>query len=105
MKGAPAIYLGRIVDKKNFRVFIYGVNGEKKLVESWDEFEAAMQSGIWFSSKELTELKNESQEEIENVIPTHDQKPKIKKKSKKKNEGEIAPTELDRMVFEVKDGE
>lgn len=52
MKGTPAVYLGRIVDKKNFRTFIYGKNGEKKLVESWDEFETNIQTGIWFASKE-----------------------------------------------------
>lgn len=52
MEGTPAIYLGRIVDKKYFRAFIYGANGQKRLVESWDEFEANMQSGIWFATVE-----------------------------------------------------
>lgn len=52
MKGTPAIYLGRIVDKKNFRAFIHGVNGERRLIESWAEFEANMQSGLWFASVE-----------------------------------------------------
>jgi hypothetical protein len=55
MKGIPAIYLGRIIQKDIFRAFVYGPNGQKKLVESWDEFEASMQSGVWFSSFEEAE--------------------------------------------------
>lgn len=52
MEGVPAVYLGRAVDKENFRAFVYGAKGEKKLVESWDEFEASMQSGLWFATIE-----------------------------------------------------
>jgi hypothetical protein len=52
MKGTPAIYLGRIVEKKHFRAFVYGPNGEKKLVNSWDEYELAMESGTWFATVE-----------------------------------------------------
>jgi hypothetical protein len=52
MEGIPATYLGRIVSKKNFRAFIYGENGVSKLVNSWDEFEAHMATGIWFALKE-----------------------------------------------------
>lgn len=52
MEGVPAIYLGQIVDKKHFRTFVYGMGGAKKLVESWDEFESHMQSGLWFSTQE-----------------------------------------------------
>ena len=52
MKGVPAIYLGQIVDKAHFRTFIYGADGAKKLVESWDDYEKHMESGIWFSTQE-----------------------------------------------------
>lgn len=52
MKGAPAVYLGKVVSKENFRVFIYAKDGSKKLVESWEEFEKHMENGLWFSSKE-----------------------------------------------------
>jgi hypothetical protein len=52
MKGTPAIYLGRIVEKKHFRAFIHAPDGAKRLVESWDEFEANMQSGVWFATPE-----------------------------------------------------
>jgi len=69
MKGEPAIYLGRIVDKKHFRAFVYSASGESKLVESWDAFEAAMQSGVWFATQE-------------DVPAVKDAKPKRKSQSK-----------------------
>lgn len=50
MEGKPAMYLGRIVSKENFRAFIYAPDGRQRLVESWDEFEGSMQSGLWFAS-------------------------------------------------------
>lgn len=52
MKGVPAVYLGQIVDKEHFRAFIYGADGARKLVESWDDFEKHMATGIWFSTQE-----------------------------------------------------
>jgi hypothetical protein len=52
MEGKPAIYLGRIVSKENFRTFIYAPDGSQKLVESWEEFEGKMQSGVWFATAE-----------------------------------------------------
>jgi len=55
MQGTPAIYLGKIVDKSHFRVFIYSPNGNKKLVESWDEFERHMAMGIWFATAKEAE--------------------------------------------------
>lgn len=63
MKGTPAIYLGRIVDKKNFRAFIHALDGTKRLVESWGEFEANMQSGVWFATPE------DAKESLEVVKP------------------------------------
>ena len=52
MKDAPAIYLGQIVSKNNFRVFIYAPDGSQKLVESWDSYEKHMESGLWFATRE-----------------------------------------------------
>lgn len=52
MEGIPATYLGKLVSKQNFRVFIYGPNESKKLVNSWDEYEAHMSSGVWFATRE-----------------------------------------------------
>jgi hypothetical protein len=50
MEGAPAKYLGRIVSKENFRVFIYAPDGSQKLVNSWAEYEKHMETGLWFAS-------------------------------------------------------
>lgn len=106
MKGTPAIYLGRIVEKKHFRAFIHGANGEKRLVNSWDDYEAAMESGLWFATKEHAE---ESKVPVENDgKPKPKSKPNHKPKSVKVEEveeSENAPDRLDDMVFEVKDGE
>lgn len=52
MEGTPAIYLGRLVSKENFRAFIYAPDGNQRLVESWAAFEANMQSGVWFATPE-----------------------------------------------------
>lgn len=41
-------YLGRMVSKKNFRVFVYDKNGQQKLVESWSDFRVETSSGNWF---------------------------------------------------------
>jgi hypothetical protein len=92
MKGVTAIYLGRIVDKKYFRTFIYGANGEKKLVNSWDEFEAAMESGIWFAARKDVVSK-----------PIAKRKPKTKSKVIKEIEQPVDIPEDDEMVFEVTD--
>ena len=55
----PAIYLGNIVSKLNFRVFVYSSNGSQKLVESWEEYERHMEQGLWFSTKEDAERRIE----------------------------------------------
>lgn len=101
MKGKPAIYLGRIVDKKNFRTFIYDSKGEQQLVESWKEFESCMQSGVWFATKE----------EALSVL-SEKQKPKRNKRVKKEvaqeipqedlENDEIEETPLEDLAFEVK---
>lgn len=95
MKGTPAVYLGRIVEKEHFRVFVHGANGERKLVNSWDEYEAAMESGLWFATKDNAEEINAPVE-----IFKGDTKPKPKPKPRS-----VKFDKLDDMVFEVKDGE
>ena len=52
MQGTQVVYNGRSIAKEGFRAFIYGSNGIKKLVNGWDEFEAHMATGVWFSSIE-----------------------------------------------------
>lgn len=110
MKGTPAIYLGRIVDKKLFRTFVYGPNGEQKLVESWDAFESAMQSGLWFATREDATDSKAIPEPEENEA---DAKPKSKPKPKPKPKAKVEPVEEadeaddflpdDGSVFEVTD--
>jgi len=71
MQGMQAIYLGRSIAKEGFRAFVYGPNGKKKLVNSWDEFEASMASGLWFDSVEHV-IEPEVQKEPEPVVEKED---------------------------------
>lgn len=80
MEGVSAIYLGQIVDKKHFRTFVYSMDGSKKLVESWDEYERQMASGIWFSTKE------DALARIPVEKPTHEITPEIIKTPELKEE-------------------
>lgn len=92
MKGTPAIYLGRIVDKKHFRVFIYGAHGQKRLVESWDAFEAAMESGVWFATLQDAETAKapvKSVESAENVVLEEKTKLRTKLKENQKSRNTI----------------
>ncbi len=104
MEGTPAIYLGRIVDKKHFRAFIYGANGEQRLVESWEEFEANMQSGVWFATVEDAEASKAAVKEDEGIIEcgeseTFKEKPKAKPRAKPK------PKAKPQTVEQVEDSE
>jgi len=53
-------YNGQMVVKEPFRVFVYGTNNTKKLVESWEEFEKALHSGDWFSNPEIKEKEHKT---------------------------------------------
>jgi hypothetical protein len=108
MKGTPAIYKGRIIDKKVFRAFVYGANGERKLVESWDAYEALMQTGIWFSSLKDVKAAKEIASQSEEVKPEIKAKPKSKPKARSKPKAKVEEVEEpidepanDGMVFEV----
>ena len=63
------MYLGRWVDREHFRAFVYKSGGDKKLANSYSEFESLLASGLWFDSidnipkegkKEIRKSKNES---------------------------------------------
>jgi hypothetical protein len=107
MLGTTAIYLGRIIDKENFRAFIYGTGGQTKLVESWEEFEANMQTGVWFASKE--DAKASKSDPIDSDVVVLKPKEKPRKRSKPKAEpveqvdasDDVLPD--DGSVFEVTD--
>jgi len=95
MKDATAIYLGQIVSKKNFRVYIYAPDGSQKLVESWDAYEKHMETGLWFPTKE------EALKSIEEVV---EEKPKPKPrqtKAKKPEVKEVAESLLEAQSIEM----
>lgn len=52
MEGDFVVYEGRKVPRAHFRAFVYGTDNKQKLVNSYEEFEAAMATGIWFATKE-----------------------------------------------------
>lgn len=45
------MYEGRLVPMERFRAFVYSYGDQKKLVNSWKEFEESIHSGLWFSNK------------------------------------------------------
>ena len=45
------LYLGRWVDKKTFRAFVYN-ESDQKLAKNYDEYSDLIQSGLWFSTKD-----------------------------------------------------
>lgn len=81
MKGMPATYLGRIVNKETFRTFIYNEKGEKKLVKSWNEFESHMELGVWFAIAPKEEIENKEENVSLEIAP--ELKPKRKTKLEK----------------------
>ena len=50
-KDEKVLYLGNLVSKEHFRVYVYGKES-KKLVNSYEEYENALSSGEWFSTIE-----------------------------------------------------
>jgi hypothetical protein len=45
------LYNGRWVQKKHFRVMVYNASA-KKIVNSYDEYEREIASGLWFASQD-----------------------------------------------------
>jgi hypothetical protein len=94
MDNKPAIYKNKVVSKENFRVYIYGKDGARKLVNSWDEYFNHISSGLWLDER------LEKKDEI--VID------KPKRKTKKNNENEVilkdepVPLPHNDLAFEVK---
>ena len=52
-------YLGRWVDKKHFRAFVYSKDGKEKLASTYEEYEDLVTSGIWFATKDEASTKRE----------------------------------------------
>ncbi len=117
MKDKPVIYKGRAVSRVNFRTNVFNPKGEKKLVESWAAYEAAIQSGLWFASRydamESVAEVSVPEENKSEESPKPKAKPKSKPKSKPKkmspvsvldeDESDVLSDELDDMVYEVTD--
>lgn len=55
-------YMGRFVNPKFFRAFVYNKDGEETLANSWDEFKKLISSGEWFESREA--VKNSLSEDL-----------------------------------------
>jgi hypothetical protein len=83
MKGLPAQYMGKIVSKTNFRAYIYKPDGSQKLVNSWDEYEECIASGIWFSTVEAAKERFQFQEQKKGEVKP-DVKASVKPVEKKK---------------------
>jgi hypothetical protein len=48
-------YQGRMVPKESFRAFIFNAQGEKKIVNSWDDYEAHLSTNEWFNEVPITQ--------------------------------------------------
>jgi len=59
MEGMFKIYQGRPVSEQGFRAYMYSLDGEKKLVNSWQEFEEHLQTGLWFESEFIKDAQEE----------------------------------------------
>jgi len=46
-----ALFQGKMVPKANFRTFVYSKKGDKRLANSWDEYQELVSSGIWSLEK------------------------------------------------------
>lgn len=44
-------YLGRWVNKDQFRAYVYNDKGEQKLADSYHEFQTLTTSGLWFAER------------------------------------------------------
>jgi hypothetical protein len=62
MEEEMVVYDGRSVPVQGFRAFVYGPNSTQKLANSWDEYQALISSGIWYSKKsDVKEILKESE--------------------------------------------
>lgn len=53
-------YLGNMVPLKGFRTFVYNINGEKYLAESWEQYEEMISSGEYFSTIDKIPFKDKT---------------------------------------------
>lgn len=66
-----------MVESENFRAYVYAKDGKKKMVNSWNEFRAHVETGHFFATKEAAEnVSRETSVIAEEFIP----KPRPRKK-------------------------
>ncbi len=82
-----AVYLGRVIDARVFRAYVYSTDGSKTLVNSWHEFERMIATGNWFESMPAPASKEEAAEVIETPVPEKEEKPKPRRKAVKNANG------------------
>ena len=54
-QGPTVVYQGRVIPRDGFRAWIYALDNQSKLVNSWEEYQSEISSGVWFSSKKDVE--------------------------------------------------
>ena len=91
------LYLGRWVSKTHFRAFVYSDNGSK-LVNSYEEFEKEVATGLWFACEsDLAASK------VKPVRKPREAKPKEIVAAPEPIEEVIEPTEVEPEVTEDSD--
>lgn len=66
------MYRGNLVSRDGFRVYVYGHDGVKKLVNSYEDYEFFINTGHWFDDK--------PEPVIEESSEVSDEKPKSRRK-------------------------
>lgn len=56
MTDALVSYQGRNVTRDGFRVFVFGLDGANKLVNSYEEYEKSLENG-WYSTEQEVPVK------------------------------------------------
>ena len=58
-------YLGRKVPRNGFRTYVYSSDGQQRLANSWDEFDALVHSDTWFSTKDEAQTQKKPRKKTE----------------------------------------
>ena len=71
-------YLGRWIDKKHFRVFVYAKDGSQKLANNYDEYQKMIGNGEWFATKNIPIETKLVSPTLEKMLNQADQQKEIK---------------------------
>ncbi len=87
-RSEQVFYNGRWIDKDHFRAFIYN-GADKKLAESYKQYEDLLSTGLWFSStaQALEAKKPKLVEVVPEPIPTGEVLELKKHKARKPKHG------------------